>query len=111
MFRPCQLKSLCAAERRRVHNASPVTRGAEAMMKLRRGEVDLAMAEDVDRKRLKKKVLDRWENEGGRIVADPAGADGGGPKSVHGWGLGQPSGSPGNSAAGSPANRRKPACR
>jgi len=69
----------------------------------------MATTDDVNRKRLKKKVLDRWENEGGRIVADPAGADGGGPKSVQGCGLGQPPGSPGNSAAGSPANSRKPA--
>lgn len=25
------------------------------------------MADDISRKRLKKKVLDRWENEGGRL--------------------------------------------
>jgi hypothetical protein len=28
------------------------------------------MPNEVERKRLKKKMLDRWENEGGRIVAD-----------------------------------------
>jgi len=28
------------------------------------------MPDDNARKRLKKKMLDRWENEGGRIVAD-----------------------------------------
>jgi len=33
------------------------------------------MANPIERKRLKKKMLDRWENEGGRIAADPAGAD------------------------------------
>jgi hypothetical protein len=33
------------------------------------------MANPIERKRLKKKMLDRWENEGGRIGADPPGAD------------------------------------
>ena len=33
------------------------------------------MPDPIERKRLKKKMLDRWENEGGRIVADSAGAD------------------------------------
>ena len=28
------------------------------------------MPNEVERKRLKKKMLDRWENEGGRIAAD-----------------------------------------
>jgi hypothetical protein len=32
------------------------------------------MTDDIAGKRLKKKVLDRWENEGGKINADPAGA-------------------------------------
>jgi hypothetical protein len=32
------------------------------------------MTDDIARKRLKKKVLDRWENEGGKINADPTGA-------------------------------------
>jgi len=27
--------------------------------------------DDIERKRLKKKMLDRWENEGGSIAADP----------------------------------------
>ena len=67
------------------------------------------MADDITGKRLKKKVLDRWENEGGRIVADPAGADEGGPKRDHECGLDQPSGSLGNSTAGSPAKGRKAA--
>ena len=67
------------------------------------------MTDDASRKRLKKKVLDRWENEGGRILADPAGAEGGGPKSKHEAEPNQPSGSPGNSAGGSPAKGRKPA--
>lgn len=29
------------------------------------------MPDNSERKRLKKKMLDRWENEGGRITADP----------------------------------------
>lgn len=28
------------------------------------------MPDEIERKRLKKKTLDRWENEGGRIAAD-----------------------------------------
>lgn len=28
------------------------------------------MLDDIERKRLNKKMLDRWENEGGRIAAD-----------------------------------------
>jgi hypothetical protein len=33
------------------------------------------MPDPVARKRLKKKMLDRWENEGGAIAADTARAD------------------------------------
>lgn len=33
------------------------------------------MPDPIARERLKKKVLDRWENEGGRIAADPTSAD------------------------------------
>ncbi|HZJ44086.1 MAG TPA: hypothetical protein VFD63_09985 [Pyrinomonadaceae bacterium] len=33
------------------------------------------MADPVARKRLKKKMLDRWENEGGRIAADTTADD------------------------------------
>ncbi len=29
------------------------------------------MPNEIERKRLKKKMLDRWENEGGSITADP----------------------------------------
>ena len=28
------------------------------------------MPDEIERKRLKKKMLDRWENEGGRVAAD-----------------------------------------
>lgn len=34
-----------------------------------------AMPNPIERKRLKKRMLDRWENEGGRIGPDSAGAD------------------------------------
>ena len=43
--------------------------------------MDMMMDDDFTRMLLKKKFLDRWENEGGRIVADPAGADEWRPKS------------------------------
>lgn len=33
------------------------------------------MPDPVARKRLKKKMLDRWENEGGRIATDPTSVD------------------------------------
>ena len=33
------------------------------------------MPENIERKRLRKKMLDRWENEGGRIAADSVIAD------------------------------------
>ena len=29
------------------------------------------MPNQIERKRLKKKMLDRWENEGGRVAPDP----------------------------------------
>jgi hypothetical protein len=41
------------------------------MMRLRvREKGEKEMPDDKARKRLKKKMLDRWENEGGRIAAD-----------------------------------------
>ena len=33
------------------------------------------MPDPIARKRLKKKMLDRWENEGGRVVDDTTSAD------------------------------------
>ena len=36
---------------------------------------DTTMPDPVARERLKKKMLDRWENEGGSIAADTTGAD------------------------------------
>ena len=33
------------------------------------------MSDAIARKRLKKKMLDRWENEGGRLAPNPTSAD------------------------------------
>jgi hypothetical protein len=41
------------------------------------------MSDYVARKRLKKKMLDRWENEGGRICSEPIKADERRPKNEH----------------------------
>jgi len=43
-------------------------------MKMERTE-DTTMPDPVARKRLKKRMLDRWENEGGRIAPDTTSAD------------------------------------
>lgn len=69
------------------------------------------MADPVARKLLKKKVLDRWENEGGRIATDTTSADASRPTgedNAHDRNLSSPSD---NSTAGdsaSPTKRRKP---
>lgn len=65
------------------------------------------MANPIERKRLKKKMLDRWENEGGRIDADPAGADETGPTSEHKGKNKQLSASRDNSPADSPPSSIK----
>ena len=71
-----------------------------------------AMSDPIARKRLKKRMLDRWENEGGRIAADTTSADASSPRSedkVRGRKRSSPSD---NSTAGTPASpteRRKPA--
>lgn len=70
------------------------------------------MPDPIERKRLKKKMLDRWENEGGRITADPAGVDDSGSTSGHEGEGKQPSASRDNSKVRSPASlakRHKPA--
>ena len=69
------------------------------------------MPDQIARKRLKKKMLDRWENEGGSISADPTSADEGTPTSGHKGESKQLSASRVNSAVGTPASptkRRKP---
>lgn len=65
------------------------------------------MPEPIERKRLKKKMLDRWENEGGRIGADSAGADDIRPTSER-EGKGKlPSASRGKHKVGGPASPTK----
>ena len=69
------------------------------------------MPDDITRKRLRKKVLDRWENEGGRISTDPAGADEcGRPCDAESEGdqLSAPDGSPTVGAPAPPTKNRKP---
>jgi hypothetical protein len=72
---------------------------------------DKTMPDPIARERLKKKMLDRWENEGGSIPTDTTGADVTGPTSKdkgHGKKL---SSQRDNSTAGAPASptkRRKP---
>lgn len=69
------------------------------------------MPDQLARKRLKKKVLDRWENEGGRISTDPTSEDEGRPtRGLKGEGK-RPSASQDDSAVGTPASptkKRKP---
>jgi len=69
------------------------------------------MVDDIARKRQKKKVLDRWENEGGKINADPTGAGESGQTSNPESEGNQPSASRDNSMVGaptSPTKNRKP---
>ena len=65
------------------------------------------MADPIARKRLKKKMLDRWENEGGRIATDTTSVDASRPTSEDKGG-GKKVSSPGdNSTAGAPASPTK----
>jgi hypothetical protein len=73
---------------------------------------DMPMPDYVTRKRLKKKMLDRWENEGGRISADRTSADESRSTSDHHSEGRQRSASHDNSTVGTPASptkKRKPA--
>ena len=68
------------------------------------------MSDPIARKRLKKKMLDRWENEGGRIAADTTSANVSGPTSEdksHGGKLSSPSDNSTVIGAASPPKRRK----
>lgn len=65
------------------------------------------MANPIERKRLKKKMLDRWENEGGRIGADPPGFDDPRPMSEHKGEGKQLSASRGNPTIGGPRSPTK----
>ena len=68
------------------------------------------MPDYITRKRLKKKVLDRWENEGGKIIADQTSADESSPTSAHeseGNQLSAPNDNP-TSTPTPPTKKRKP---
>lgn len=80
-------------------------------MKMERTE-DTTMPDPVARKRLKKRMLDRWENEGGRIAADTTSADTSSPTGEdksHSRKRSSPSDNSSVSAPASPTKRRKPA--
>lgn len=69
------------------------------------------MPDYITRKRLRKKVLDRWENEGGKISTDPTGVDECGQTSdpeSEGNQLSAPEGNSTVSAPASPTKNRKP---
>ena len=69
------------------------------------------MPDPIARKRLKKKMLDRWENEGGRIATDTTNADANGPTSEvkgHGKKPTSPDDNSTDSVAASPTKTRKP---
>lgn len=69
------------------------------------------MPDQLARKRLKKKMLDRWENEGGRIDAVPASAEETRPMSERegeGKQLSAPRDNPTVGSPTSPTKRRKP---
>jgi hypothetical protein len=65
------------------------------------------MSDPIARKRLKKKMLDRWENEGGRIVTDTTSADAGRPASKDKGRGRKPSDNSTVGAPASPAKSRK----
>ena len=64
------------------------------------------MPDPIARKRLKKKMLDRWENEGGRIPTETTSADAISPTSK-GKGHGKRLSQRDNSTAGAPASPTK----
>ena len=69
------------------------------------------MPDPIARKRLKKKMLDRWENEGGTIASDTTSADASRPTSEDKNHARKPSSPSDNPTAGAPAStakRRKP---
>ena len=69
------------------------------------------MPNAISRKRLKKKMLDRWENEGGRIATDTTSADASRPTNEdkgQGRKLSSPTDNSTVGASASPTKRRKP---
>src|SRR5688572_33464668 len=72
---------------------------------------DTTMPDPIARKRLKKKMLDRWENEGGRIGTDTTSADASRPTGENKGRVrkrSSPSDSSSVSAPASSTKRRKP---
>ena len=65
------------------------------------------MSDPIARKRLKRKMLDRWENEGGRIVNDTTTADHSRPTSEDMGHTKQASSPRDNSTVGAPASPAK----
>ena len=69
------------------------------------------MPDPIAKKRLKKRMLDRWENEGGRIAADTTSANASKPTSEDKGQAKEQSSAKDNSTGGgavSPTKRRKP---
>ena len=69
------------------------------------------MPDPIARKRLKKKMLDRWENEGGRIATDTTSADASRPTSEdkrQGRKLSSPSNNSSVGTTASPTKKRRP---
>ena len=72
---------------------------------------DTTMPDPIARKRLKKKMLDRWENEGGSIAPDTISADASRPTGEHKGRVRKRSSPSDNSSVSAPASstkRRKP---
>lgn len=65
------------------------------------------MPDNIERKRLRKKMLDRWENEGGRIAADSVVADQSNPANQRVGEGGQASASNNNSRSESISSSKK----
>lgn len=65
------------------------------------------MDDEITRRRLKKKVLDRWENEGGKVAADTVRADGGDPESDREGKIKEVPGPHGITTTGGPDTRAK----
>ena len=82
------------------------------LVKRMKDSEDTTMPDPVARKRLKKRMLDRWENEGGSLATDTTSADASRPTGED-KGRGRKRSSPSDnssvSAPASPTKRRKPA--
>jgi hypothetical protein len=77
-------------------------------MKPMKSKEDTTMPDQIARKRLKKRMLDRWENEGGRIATDTSSTDATSEDKGDGRKQSSPSDKPMVGAPVSPTKRRKP---